>query len=76
MFSPNEAVAIRAAHVLEPNPPGTPGCSTGMNLKPRSDHAMRTAVLKLHIPRPGDHAGREITVLRLARSGVYPAAAG
>jgi streptomycin 6-kinase len=25
------------------------------------------AVLKLHIPRPGDHAGREITVLRLAR---------
>jgi streptomycin 6-kinase len=26
-----------------------------------------SAVLKLHIPRPGDHAGREITVLRLAR---------
>lgn len=25
------------------------------------------AVLKLHIPRPGDHAGREITVLRMAR---------
>lgn len=25
------------------------------------------AVLKLHIPRPGDHATREITVLRLAR---------
>lgn len=25
------------------------------------------AVLKLHIPRPGDHAEREITVLRLAR---------
>lgn len=25
------------------------------------------AVLKLHIPRPGDHAGKEITVLRLAR---------
>jgi streptomycin 6-kinase len=25
------------------------------------------AVLKLHIPRPGGHAGKEITVLRLAR---------
>ena len=25
------------------------------------------AMLKLHIPRPGDHAGKEITVLRLAR---------